>query len=86
MLNKGIREFVHFILGRREQMIHEYQVNCQRDYAIYLLHTNLHDHTKGHPHHSKRVAEYKNLLVHPLQSKTDHGISFRDGIKQLSNG
>lgn len=84
MLTKGIMEFVAYILGKKDLMLFDHQIVCQRGNAFLLQHMNIHD-TKRANHH-KRNLEFKNLLIHPFQEKKRKRKSLREVLKPLNHG
>ena len=84
MLNKGIKELVAFILGKRNAMVFNHQLISQREQAFLLQHMNIHD-TKRTNHH-KRNIEFKDLLIHPFEDTKPKRKSLRDVVKKLKNG
>ena len=84
MLTKGIREFVAYILGRRELMVFNFHTDCQREQAFLLQHFNIHDSKKHNM--PKRNREFLELMHHPFQPNKLKDMTFAEGVKQLGNG
>ena len=84
MLTKGIMEFVAYILGKKDLMMFDHQMSCQREQAFLLQHANIHDSKRAN--HHKRNIEFKDLLNHPFQEKKRKRKSLKEVLKPLKNG